>query len=132
MPSWNGDATRPTYVQVARRLICSPSSVTLIDLAPATLVIGVPGGVMGYLATSRFLDAWYAEDSGAATHAAVAVLSLLDPDQGAHGNTPLLLRLPRIRGTGVEYQVGPVVGQLPDSGGACVLFINPRAPLLAG
>ena len=131
MPHWDCETSRPTYVQVARRLACSPTSVTLLDLAPATLVIGTPGHELGYVSTGQFLDAWYADESGAATHASGAVLSLLDPDRPAHSDARLLLRLPRIRGTGVEYQVAVVVGQLPESGGACVLCINPRAPLLA-
>ncbi len=129
MPDENVAIGRATYVHVARRLACSESSVTLLDLAPVTLVVGGPDDAVGYLATGRFLDAWYAEDSGAATHTAAAVLSMLAPDRLPHTDARLLLRLPRIRGTGLEYQVALLLGELPETGGACILSISPPEPL---
>jgi hypothetical protein len=129
MPGTSGDGALPTYVHVARRLANSGSSITLIDLAPATLVIGGPVGAVGYLATGQFLDVWYAEAAGAATHAAEAVLSLLGSDHVPHLDVRLLVRLPRIHGSGLQYQMIRLVGELPSAGGGCVLFVNPPATL---
>lgn len=123
------DRALPTYVHVAGRLTSSDASITLLDLAPATLVIGGPEGAVGYLATGPFLDEWYAEASGAATHAAAAVLVLLGTDRFPHPEARLLVQLPRLRGSGLQYQVTIVTGELPPSCGACVLFVNPPIPL---
>ena len=98
----------------------------MLDLAPATVFFTEqPDVALGYLSTGPFLDRWYAEGSGARTHAVSAVLSFLDPDRAQAPEACLLLSLPRIRETGVEYQARVVVGDLPFTAGACVLFINP-------
>jgi hypothetical protein len=102
------------------------SSFTLLDLAPATVFFAEqPGIAVGYLPTGPFLDRWYAEGSGARTRAVSAVLSFLDPDMAQAPEARLLLSLPRIRGTGMEYQARVVAGDVPSSAGACVLFISP-------
>jgi hypothetical protein len=122
------------YVQVAGRAVFDGSSLTLLELAPATVFFTErPGIAVGYLPTGPFLDRWYAEVSGARTRAVSAVLSFLDPDVARAPETGLLVSLPRIRGTGVEYQARVVVGDLPFTAGACVLFINPPvAPATPG
>jgi hypothetical protein len=118
--------SRTMYVQVAGRAVFDGSSFTLLDLAPATVfVTEPPDATVGYLSTGPFLDRWYEESSGARTHAVSAVLSFLDPDRAQAPEAGLLLSLPRIRETGVEYQARVVVGDLPFTAGACVLFINP-------
>lgn len=118
------------YVQMAGGLLCSGIALTLLDLAPATLFVAGRDDEMGYLPTGTFLDWWYAEPAGPGTRSAPAVLSLLDPDQDPACDARLLLGLPRIRGTGLEYQVAESVDGLPRTAGACVLFISPRrAPL---
>lgn len=118
--------SRTMYVQVAGRAVFDGSSFTMLDLAPATVFFAEePDVAVGYLSTGPFLDRWYEESSGARTHTVAAVLSFLDPDRAQAPEAGLLLSLPRIRGTGVEYQARVVVGNLPFTAGACVLFINP-------
>jgi hypothetical protein len=117
------------YVQMAGGLLCSGIALTLLDMAPATLLLAGEDE-MGYLPTGTFLDWWYAEPTGPGIRSAPAVLSLLDPDQDPACDAHLRLGLPRIRGTGLEYQVAGSLDGLPRTAGACVLFISPRrAPL---
>ena len=114
------------YVQVAGRAVFNGSSLTLLDLAPATVFFAEqPGIAVGYLPTGPFLDRWYEEGSGARTRAVSAVLSFLDPDRAQAPEARLLLSLPRIRETGIEYRARVVAGDVPSTAGACVLFINP-------
>ena len=52
----------PMYVQVARRAVFDGTSLTLIDLAPATFFVGEqPVTSLGHVSTGLFLDEWYAE-----------------------------------------------------------------------
>lgn len=117
-----------TYVQVARRLVFSGNAVTLLELSPATLFLAE--STAGYLTTGMFLDRWYAERSGSRTRVVAAVLSLLDPEQNPSCDMHLRVCLPRIRSTGLEYQVSGLTDAVPSTAGSCVLFINPsRVPL---
>ena len=130
------ESARTTYVQVAGRFTFDSRSFTLLDLAPATVYLtDQPGESIGYLPTGLFLDRWYADESGSRTRAVAAVLSFLDPDRAAAADVRLMLGLPRIRGTGMEYQAQVTAGELPSTAGACVLFISPdgtpRTPALA-
>lgn len=113
------------YVQMARSLVFDGSSIVLLDLSPATVLLGPStGSEVGYLPTGLFLDHWYARDNDDRTSALRGVLSILDPDMTPVSDVSLLLSLPRIRGAGVEYQARVLSGQMPASTGACVLFIS--------
>ena len=116
----------PVYVQVAARAVFDGQSLTLVDLAPATVfaIVGLTPSV-GQLPTGVFLDHWYGDATGPGTRFVAAVLSTLDPGRPSESLTELLVGLPRIRGTGLEYQVQAVAGDLPETTGACVLFIRP-------
>jgi hypothetical protein len=119
----------PMYVQVAQRAVYDGVSLTLIDLAPATLFVGEqPVTSLGHVPTGLFLDNWYADTSGSGTRAIPAVLALLDAERAPDGNARVLLSLPRIRDAGLEYQVRVVEGDIPPTAGACVLFIRPLVP----
>jgi hypothetical protein len=72
-----------------------------------------------------FLDEWYRESSGLAIGTVPAVLSLLDASRGDTSDVHLTLSLPRIRESGLEYQIHVLDGDLPPMSGACVLFIGP-------
>ena len=122
----DSDSARTMYVQMAGRAMFDGSSLTLLDLAPATVFLAEqPDGPVGYLPTGLFLDRWYAEEGGTGTRSVPAVLSFLDPDRRSSCDARLMLSLPRIREAGVEYQVRIVVGEVPSRAGACVLFISP-------
>jgi hypothetical protein len=128
--SLTDDSARTTYVQVAGGFTFDGRSFTLLDLAPATLFFtDGPGGSIGYLPTGLFLDRWYSDESGSSTRTVSAVLSFLDPDRAQTADARLMLGLPRIRATGMEYRAQVTVGELPSVAGACVLFISPdRTP----
>ena len=122
----------PMYVQIAARSVFEAPSLTLVDLAPATIfaVVGLTPSV-GELPTGVFLDHWYGDALGPGTRFVSAVLSVLDPGRPSESPTELVIGLPRIRGTGLQYQVEGVAGHRPATTGACVLFIRPPiAPVI--
>jgi hypothetical protein len=124
--SLSEQGARTTYVQVAGRFTFDGRSFTLLDLAPATVCLtDQPSESVGYLPTGLFLDRWYADESGSTTRTVAAVLSFLDPDRADAADARLMLGLPRIRETGMEYQAQVTDGELPGTAGACVLFISP-------
>jgi hypothetical protein len=105
-------------------------TLSLIDLAPATLFLSDGGDVVGFQTTGQFLDSWYEATSGPVTRSLAAVLALLIPGQLPGSDARLLLSLPRIHGTGLAYQVLSIEGSLAAAAGACVLFLDPvRAPV---
>jgi hypothetical protein len=115
-----------TYVQVASHVMFDGSALTLLGLAPATASFATePEPCIGYLPTGLFLDRWYAEGSGSRTRSVPAVLSFLDADRRGESDVDVTISLPRIRGTGVQYQAHVVSGRIPDESGAAVLFISP-------
>ena len=116
----------PMYVQVARRALYDGISLTLLDLAPATVFLAEqPVTSVGHVATGEFLDRWYADANGQGTQAVPAVLSVMDAERGPGADAQVLLSLPRIREAGLEYQVRVLDGEVAASSGACVLFIRP-------
>jgi hypothetical protein len=122
----NDDDPGTMFVQVAGRVVFDGRSLTLLDLAPATVFVGGrPDDSFGYLPTGLFLDRWYEDGSGTRTRGVGAVLSFLDPDMAKSCDAHLALSLPRIRGTGMEYQARVLDGEVPSTAGACVLFISP-------
>ena len=114
------------FVQLAGRVVFDGRSLTLLGLAPATVFVGgSQDESFGYLPTGLFLDRWYEDGSGTRTRGVGAVLSFLDPDRARSCDAHLALSLPRIRGTGMEYQARVLAGEVPSTAGACVLFISP-------
>jgi hypothetical protein len=123
------ESTGAMYVQVTGGVVFSGSSLTLVDLAPATTVVtSWPEVGVGYLPTGLFLDRWYAYVNGTGMRSVAAVLSVLDPDVVGWADARLMLSMPRIRGTGLEYRASVVDGRVPAAWGASVLFISPRVP----
>ena len=119
-------AREPMYVQVARRALYDGISLTLLDLAPATVFLSeCPVTSVGHVPTGEFLDRWYADADGQGTQAVPAVLSVMDAERGPGADAQLLLSLPRIRDAGLEYQVQVLDGEVASASGACVLFIRP-------
>lgn len=120
---------RPMYVQIAAGSIFDGASLTLLDLAPATIfTVDEPAASVGHLPTGVFLDHWYGDDSGPSARSVPATLALLDADRRADSSAHLMISLPRIRGTGLEYRAHAVDGEPPPTSGACVLFIQPLVP----
>ncbi len=120
------DCTATMYVQVARRMRYDGTSLTLEDLAPSTVYLACPpAAAVGHLPTGLFLDEWYDEPRGIVTREVPAVLSLLDASPPRGSDAQLLLSLPRIRESGLQYQAVLVDGEIPPTSGACVLFIRP-------
>ena len=120
------DVGETTLVQVARESRFDGEMLTLIDLAPATVLVA-PGlaGRVSHVPTGLFLDLWYLEHDGTALREVSGVLTLMDPDAATSVGIDLVLSLPRIRESGLEYRARVISGFLPHSSGACVLVIGP-------
>jgi hypothetical protein len=122
-----------TFVQVAAGARVDGPRLTLLDLAPTTiwLLRGAPDRV-GYMATGTFLDLWWSPDSGLASASLMADLGLVDPDAARFGYPRFRVRAPRIRGSGLQFDVEVLAGMLPGHCGACALFVGPGADLGPG
>ncbi len=132
LPGWTaesrlGDAPYLTFVQVARGLASSGSSLDLLDLAPVTVCVAPgPASSLSHVTTGAFLDLWVAADERVTDQRGRrGVLSVVDPESRPIYDTVLRLHRPRIHGSGLQYDVEVVDGILPTSSGSCVLFVQP-------
>jgi len=110
-----------TFVLVARGSIREDDVLDLVDLAPSTIrVRWQDGGQVSLVSTGQFLDLW--DDVRASTVVA---------ELGPAGAVPsgervrVLVRRPRIVGSGLRWTVcGPGTRGSRETG-SCVLVINP-------
>jgi len=120
------DGSPITVIQVARGMEYDGTTLALVDLAPTMPYVALTAApFLGHIATGAFLDLWVSD--GSATEERTArpcVLSLADATLSPNSDALLLLRHPRIHGTGLKYAVALVGGSLPASSGSCVLFVN--------
>lgn len=115
-----------TFVQVARAVVVAGRTLTLEDLEPTTVWLAHDQAErVGHMATGTFLDLWWHPDSGLVSGALRAVLGRADPDVQLLGDAVLRLRVPRISGAGLQYDMEIVNGALAGRAGACVLFLGP-------
>jgi hypothetical protein len=114
-----------TFIQVARGMRYDGSTLALVDLAPTTPYVSSGRPVLGHVTTGAFLDIWvrdlllWSDDRSRS-----CVLSLADPTIAPMSDVLLRLCDPRIHGTGLRYSVSAIAGTLPESSGACVLYVN--------
>lgn len=115
-----------TYVQLARGLRCARGALRLEQLAPATIwVLDEPTTTVGQMSTGAFLDLWWQPHEGTGAPSPIARLRLLGADTHLLPDPLLLVRAPRISGSGLTYDVEVLSGVVPGRAGGCVLFINP-------
>ena len=116
-----------TFVQVARGVAFTGSTLGLLDLAPVTVFVGPPAsGSLGHVTTGAFLDLWWAAaDVPGRESERRGVVSLVDPETMPRYDALVRLSRPRIHGSGLRYDAELVEGVLPPSSGSCVLFIHP-------
>jgi hypothetical protein len=126
------DVSAEVFAHVAPRMRFDGQTLTLVDLAPSTLVmtrpLEPPGDApqLSYLPTGAFLDRW-AEQARNAVPSGCRMrgtLSLLDPDAQVAGRAVVELRSPRLVVDGLAYDVEVLEGIVPASSGACVLFLE--------
>jgi hypothetical protein len=123
------------YVHVARALRFGDGTLTLVDPSPSTIWMSpMPPSGLGYLPTGAFLDLW--TDPDRPTRPRVqrvrARLALLDADAQLAGLAALVVSAPRVSPSGLSYDAEVLEGLVPESSGACVLFLEwDTAPALS-
>lgn len=125
------DAARTDLVliQVASAFVADHHRLTLVGLAPTTIwLLDDTTRRIGHLSTGTFLDLWWDAQSGLGGSSVPALLGRADPEAQDLPDPALLLRSPRISGSGIQYDAEVVSGTLPSHSGACVLFLGPVRP----
>ncbi len=129
----DGAERSTVYVHVANGMHFSHGRLTLRDLSPSTIVVTADASTLvGHLSTAAFLDRWYRESPGESIQPRPARLSLLDTDQPLRESPQLLVRFPRIREAGLDYDAEVLDHPPPRVSGACVLIIGPTAETQIG
>lgn len=114
-----------TFVQAAAGARVDGPRLTLLGLAPTTIwSLHGPADRIGYMTTGAFLDLWWGPDSGLASTSLRADLGQADPDASPVA-ARFRVRAPRISGSGLQFDVELLDGELPRTCGACVLFVGP-------
>ncbi|MFZ2017022.1 MAG: hypothetical protein WAV00_24655 [Nocardioides sp.] len=113
------------YAHVARGLLFSDGSLTLLDPSPSTIWMTSDAAGLGYLPTGAFLDLWADDPSeDRAVSRVQGRLALLDADAQLPGHAALHLSNPRVTTAGLTYDAELVEGLVPAGSGACVLFLQ--------
>jgi hypothetical protein len=116
-------------IQVAAASSADAHRLILRDLAPTTIwMLQGPVERIGHLSTGTFLDLWWDVGSGLSDSSLPAVLGRADAEGQCLPDPRFLLRSPRIRGSGIQYDIEWVSGSAPGHTGACVLFLGPGRP----
>lgn len=119
--------TRVLFIQVAGACVVAHHRLTVQDLAPTTIwLLEDPSLRVGHLSTGTFLDLWWDPRSGLGDSALPAALGQADPGAQRFPDPHLMLRSPRISGSGIQYDIEGSTGELPERCGACVLFVGQR------
>lgn len=117
--------THVLFIQVAASCLVAHHRLIVQDLAPTTIwLMEDLSRRVGHLSTGTFLDLWWDPRSGLGESALPAVLGQADPAAQRFPDPHLLLRSPRISGSGIQYEIEGTTGNLPDRCGACILFIG--------
>jgi hypothetical protein len=125
----SADGTRITFVQVARGMRFSGRSLVLVGLSPTMPYFDAHApAALGHVSTGAFLDWWRGGDFVSAEVARPCVICLADPLRVPFGDAVVHLARPQVQGTGLAYAIELVEGALPESSGACVVYINATAP----
>jgi len=114
------------YAHVARGLLFSGGSLTLLDPSPSTIWMKSDPTGLGYLPTGAFLDLWTDDcrAEGRAVRRVRGRLALLDADAQLPGHAALHLSNPRVTTAGLTYDAVVFEGLVPAGSGACVLFLQ--------
>lgn len=111
-----------TFVFVARGMVADDAVLDLVDLAPSTIRIRWSGGHdVSYLSTGQFLDHWLSRRTAATR----ARFGLLRAHKLTGNPVGLLVRDPRIVGSGIRWTLAHADCRVLRESGSCVLVLNP-------
>ncbi len=114
------------FVQVAQHSKSSDGVLTLTGVSPSTLYFSDrPERVVGHMTNEQFVDGWSLGDNSFASDPPNAVLSYIDPGDDRPEDCVLVLRDPKVDSDSIQYSIDQLEGLVPQSSGACTLFIDP-------
>jgi hypothetical protein len=116
------------FVQSARRVASSGSTLTLHDIAHSTLMFSDrPERIVGHLTNKQFVEGWGHGENSFLEDPPNAVLSFLAAGEEDVPPEDVVVTLtnPRLEWDRLTYDVDVLEGQLPTSTGPCSLFIDP-------
>jgi len=114
------------FVQVARGSKSSDGVLTLTGVSPATLYFSDrPNRVVGHVTNEQFIDEWFVGENSFASDPPNAVLSYVDPGDDRPEDCVVVLSDPKVEGDSLRYSIKLLEGSVPQSSGACTLFIDP-------
>jgi hypothetical protein len=130
MTTTEPELVQEMFVQTARGATRAGDRLTLSGLGPSTLYFSDrPTRVVGHMTNDQFADLWAADAAsdgdGFASDPPNAVLSFVDVGDDRPDDCVVVLRDPRSDGDSVSYAIEILEGSVPDSTGACTLFIDP-------
>ena len=114
------------FVQVARSSKSSDGVLTLSGVSPATLYFSDrPERVVGHMTNEQFVEGWSLGDNNFAADPPNAVLSYIDTGDNPPEDCVVVLSDPKIDTDSIRYSYQLLEGSVPQSSGACTLFIDP-------
>ena len=120
------EAEESMFVQTARGITSTGSTITLHDVTPATLYFSDrPERVVGHMTTADFVDLWGQGENSFATDPPNAVLSSVDSTADAPSDAVVVITDPVLDGTQLSYSVVALEGVVPAIDGPVTLFIDP-------
>ena len=126
MTSAETQVVEEMFVQVASGSKSSDGVLTLSGVSPATLYFSDrPERVVGHMTNEQFVDGWTSGDDNFAADPPNAVLSFIDVGDNRPEDCVVVLSDPKIDAYSIRYSYQPLEGSVPQSSGACTLFIDP-------
>ena len=100
--------------------------LTLSGVSPATLYFSHrPSRVVGHMTNEQFVEGWSLGENNFAADPPNAVLSYIDAGVNRPEDCVVTLSDPKIDTDSIRYSFQPLEGSVPQSSGACTLFIDP-------
>ncbi len=100
--------------------------LTLAGVSPATLYFSDrPERVVGHMTNEQFVEGWSLGDNNFAADPPNAVLSYIDAGENRPEDCVVVLSDPKIGADSIGYKYQLLEGSVPESSGACTLFIDP-------
>ncbi len=114
------------FVHVARGAQSADGMLTLTGVAPTTLYFSDrPEHVVGHMTNEQFVDQWTVGDNSFASDPPNAVLSFVETGDDRPDDCVVVLTNPQLDGDSIRYAIEVLEGSVPESTGACTLFIDP-------
>ena len=114
------------FAQVARGSQSTGGVLTLTGVSPSTLYFSDrPERVVGHMTTEQFLDVWSEGENSFSSDPPNAVLSWVDLGDDRPEDCVVVLSNPQAEADSLSYSIDILEGSVPESCGACTLFIDP-------